>query len=122
MASAQAPRALPIIPASGERPLQQAFVLRLSEYSLEALRELIKDGLGGEGMELELGGGETVSTLSHYLIVSYWFAPACCVYERTTRRPSRAAPLGRSSPGLVTGLVSTFPGRQAISLGRESQE
>ena len=61
MASTSALRALSIVPPTVDRPLQQAFVLRLSEDSLEALRELMKDGLGGDGMELELGGGETVS-------------------------------------------------------------
>jgi hypothetical protein len=61
MASAQPYRALPIVPPTGERPLQQAFVLRLSEQSLEALRELMRGPAAGEGMEIELGGGETVS-------------------------------------------------------------
>lgn len=60
MASANPFPALPIVPPSAERPVQQAFVLRLSDDSLEALRELILDGQG-DGMELELGMGETVS-------------------------------------------------------------
>lgn len=70
MASAQPYRALPIVPPSVDRPLQQAFVLRLSEDSLEALRELIRAGNAAEGIELELGGGETVSLLG------------CLAYER----------------------------------------
>lgn len=51
---------IPIHPASSSTPPQPAFVLRLNEETLAALRQYVIDG-GRDGMELELGETDSVS-------------------------------------------------------------
>lgn len=59
MAAPAPSRPVSILPPPHGQPLQQAFVLRLSEESLTALGELLRQG--GEGVAIELGDVLAVS-------------------------------------------------------------
>lgn len=64
--AASQPTLVPILPPAPHEPVRKALVLRLSEQSLDALRELVRSGLldkpGNPTVELELGeGGSSVS-------------------------------------------------------------
>jgi hypothetical protein len=53
---------IPIHPAPASNPPQSAFVLRLNEDTLVALRQYVING-GRDGIELELGEADSVSCL-----------------------------------------------------------
>jgi hypothetical protein len=108
------PSLVPILPPAPHEPVAQAVVLRLSESSLDALRELVRSGLldkpGSPSIQLELNAaGPSVRCLAH-----------CSTDESASRPPlslSRAVELEGRRPKTAElawtepfDLCLSFPG------------